>query len=170
MTFEQMVAEMVEKKMNKGLSIEASVAELANDLKAQLISSGLYEELRAKAQAIARLTVPAVATVVEAGPIDRNSTIAAIKASLKARNMNFSVTGGRGTTWGWITIDLMPATYKAFANDPDAIRAASRTMRGYFGLEGSQYINIPAGNDYYREYMDRAAGRTPIKLGKPYWD
>jgi len=29
---------------------------------------------------------------------------------------------------------------------------------------------IPASNDYYQEYIDRAEGILPIKIGKPYWD
>ena len=34
----------------------------------------------------------------------------------------------------------------------------------------SQGVSIAAGNDYYREYIDRAEGREPSVIGKPYWD
>ena len=41
--------------------------------------------------------------------MDRNETIAALKAALKARSGgNWSVTGGRGTAWGWIRICAPP--------------------------------------------------------------
>ncbi len=165
MTFEQMVAEMVEKKMAKGLSLEAAVAELAAELKPMLMESGLYEELRAKAQAIAAAEAPKVAAAL----VDRNSTIKAIKAALKARGLTYSVTGGHGTTWGWITIDLMPKMKNKCLTYSEC-REARGLMNEHFGLEGFQYISIPPGNDYYREYMDRAAGREPKKLGVPYWD
>lgn len=37
--------------------------------------------------------------------MDRNETIARIKQTLKQRTgRQWSVTGGRGTAWGWITI------------------------------------------------------------------
>ena len=42
--------------------------------------------------------------------ITRDSAIAAIRAGLKRRSgKQWSVTGGRGTAWGWITIDAPPA-------------------------------------------------------------
>ena len=40
---------------------------------------------------------------------DRNETIALIKKSLQERSgKTWSVTGGRGTAWGWITISVPP--------------------------------------------------------------
>lgn len=42
--------------------------------------------------------------------IERNEAIARIKKALKARSGKvWSVTGSRGTAWGWITIDAPPA-------------------------------------------------------------
>lgn len=42
--------------------------------------------------------------------MDRNETIKRIKDALKRRSGKpWSVTGGRGTAWGWITIDAPPA-------------------------------------------------------------
>jgi hypothetical protein len=41
---------------------------------------------------------------------DRDATIQAIRKALKARSGKvWSVTGGRGTAWGWIRIDAPPA-------------------------------------------------------------
>lgn len=34
----------------------------------------------------------------------------------------------------------------------------------------SQGVSIPAGHDYWQEYIDRAEGRAPSKVGEPYWD
>lgn len=40
---------------------------------------------------------------------DRNAVIARIKSALQRRSgKSWSVTGGRGTAWGWITIDAPP--------------------------------------------------------------
>ena len=40
----------------------------------------------------------------------RDTTIAALRAVLKVRTGRaWSVTGGRGTSWGWITVDAPPA-------------------------------------------------------------
>lgn len=33
-----------------------------------------------------------------------------------------------------------------------------------------QGISIPASDDYREEYVARAEGRTPERIGKPYWD
>jgi hypothetical protein len=31
-------------------------------------------------------------------------------------------------------------------------------------------VSISAGDDFYQEYVDRAAGRTPTVYGEKYWD
>ncbi len=42
-------------------------------------------------------------------PLTRDEAIRRIRAGLKARSSReWSVTGGRGTAWGWITIDVLP--------------------------------------------------------------
>lgn len=103
--------------------------------------------------------------------MDRNETIKTIKTALKARGLNYSVTGGRGTAWGWITIDLLPSVSKLFT--PDRRRDEYVKMVLSLGLPrewGYTAVSIPAGSDYYREYIERAEGKTPSKLGTPYWD
>ncbi|MCH7872955.1 MAG: hypothetical protein IID33_14770 [Planctomycetes bacterium] len=35
---------------------------------------------------------------------------------------------------------------------------------------GPQGVSVPDTSDYYREYTDRAEGRTPSAVGSPYWD
>jgi hypothetical protein len=101
--------------------------------------------------------------------IDRNDAIAQIKAAFKARGMKFSVTGGRGTAWGWISIDLLPADYKKLS--PDERTAKLGELNDAIGKSGHHSsISIPSSSQYYREYIDRASGIEPTVIGEPYWD
>lgn len=124
---------------------------------------------------------------------DRNATIAAIKAALKKRSgKTWSVTGGRGTAWGWINISAPPARrtwrYRLRTGMPDY----PENYEGYNGADGGHGItpedrkelatllaieqvhddgvSVPADYKYRREYIDRAEGRTPTMIGVPYWD
>jgi hypothetical protein len=98
----------------------------------------------------------------------RDDTIQKINAALKARGLRYSVTGGRGTAWGWITIDLMPAVYNGL--DEAGRTAAYRKLGDDFLEARRTSISIPAGSDYYREYIERAQGLKPAVCGTPYWD
>lgn len=105
----------------------------------------------------------------------RNDAIKAIRAALRKRHLRYSVTGGRGTAWGWIHIDLMPAEFKApFSPEHSAaINAKRAVMYRAFGLNPgmeSGSISVAASRDYYQEYIDRANGRAPSVIGQPYWD
>ena len=118
-----------------------------------------------------------------------------IKAALQKRSGKaWSVTGGRGTAWGWIRIDAPPARrtwshrikagvatdrpedYEEFdSGQPDgnmspADRAELGTLLGLEKPVHYQGESIPAGSDYWLEYIDRAMGRTPVKIGVQYWD
>ena len=126
---------------------------------------------------------------------DRDAAIKTIRAALKRRSGKaWSVTGGRGTAWGWIEIDAPPArrTWSnrlkagAVTDRPEDYeeydtgepgRMTSPTDRAelgaLLGLDGPahcQGVSIASSGDYYREYIDRAEGRTPSKIGQPYWD
>ena len=101
--------------------------------------------------------------------IGRDEAIAAIKAAFKARGLRYSVTGGRGTVWGWITIDLLPSVYKAL--DDAGRKEAYRKLAIDLGKEkGWTCETIPASSGYYHEYIDRAKGVVPSIIGIPYWD
>jgi hypothetical protein len=126
--------------------------------------------------------------------MNRNETIAAIKTALQRRSgKTWSVTGGRGTGWGWIRIDAPPARRTAHCvlkegatlNRPeDYVMVDTGKPGGYatqpdldllaslMGLERvhMQGISIPSSSAYYQEYVDRAEGRTPSVTGTPYWD
>lgn len=126
---------------------------------------------------------------------DRDETIRRIKVALQRRSgKQWSVTGGRGTAWGWITIDAPPlrrtwgrrekANLDGFELDnyedydtgkpggytSPAERAELGALLGLNGSVHSQGVSIAASNEYYREYIDRAEGRTPTKIAQPYWD
>jgi hypothetical protein len=100
---------------------------------------------------------------------DRNVTIAAIRKALRARSGKaWSVTGGSGTAWGWIRIHVPPAK-RSGSMMSDEARAELGTLLGLPPVH-PQGVSIPSSNDYYREYTDRAEGRTPSKIAQPYWD
>lgn len=114
--------------------------------------------------------------------LTRENLIKVIKDQLKKRSgKSWSVTGGKGTSYGWITIDVPPARRK-FASDGQTPKEkgysyaslAERLEIGkLLGLDGPihiQGLKIPPSRDYYREYLDRAKGRTPEKIAQPYWD
>jgi len=114
--------------------------------------------------------------------MDRNEAITQIRAGLKRRSGKaWSVTGGRGTAWGWLTIDI-PARRRTYAWDgvtsagkPDqyaslAEREELTALLGLGQLVHPQGESVPASGTYWEEYVDRANGRTPSKVGTPYWD
>lgn len=128
---------------------------------------------------------------------DRNATITAIRTALQKRSGKaWSVTGGRGTAWGWIHIDAPPAR-RTFSNrerpgvdfsapwrerydeydtgEPghSSSRADCDELARLLSIEASQCsggVGIPASYEYRREYLDRAQGKTPTVIGQPYWD
>jgi len=133
-------------------------------------------------------------TIEERG-LDRDGAIREIRTALKRRSgKTWSVTGGRGTAWGWITIDAPPARRTSHCvkragvltdNPGDyeeietgvpggsmtvAERAELGTLLGLDRPVHCQGESIPAGTDYRLEYIDRANGRTPTTHGKQYWD
>jgi hypothetical protein len=102
--------------------------------------------------------------------IDRDEAIKAIRRALKARSgKTWSVTGGRGTAWGWITITSPPARREKFGYMSEADRVELARLLGKDSVH-NQGESIPAGSDYRREYVDRAEGRDPSVQGTPYWD
>ena len=127
--------------------------------------------------------------------MDRNEAIRRIRNALKRRSGKmWSVTGGSGTAWGWIRIDVPPArrTWRNFKPEgapdiPESYRGNERDtgeptghaspaeraeLAALLGLESvhDQGVSVPASTDYYVEFVDRAEGRDPSRIGKPYWD
>lgn len=138
--------------------------------------------------------------VTSAAPrsLDRNEAIARIRDALRRRSGKaWSVTGGRGTAWGWITIDAAPARrtwiwapregkgdcpppglenwQEVDSGKPNSGHtgpADRAELAKLLGLESvhEQGVSVAAGNDYRREYVDRAEGHEPSVIGEPYWD
>jgi hypothetical protein len=125
----------------------------------------------------------------------RDETISRIKTALKKRSgKSWSVTGGKGTAWGWIKIDVLPAKQTAHfqlkaglttghtMDDYDDMDTGEKgghmtptdraQLKELLGLDSlhHQGVSIMASSDAYQEYIDRAEGRTPTKIAEPYWD
>lgn len=106
--------------------------------------------------------------------VSRDEAITAIRTPLKQRSSKaWSVRGGTGTAYGWITITAPPKRMDNYLMS----REDAKELHQLLGLDFRpgpetriQHITVPASSDYYREYVDRAAGRTPSINGKPYWD
>jgi len=103
--------------------------------------------------------------------LSRNDVIARIRAGLRRRSGKaWSVTGGRGTAYGWITISAPPARRVqpfGYISDADAAELGRLLAKPKVHCQGE---SIPASSDYYAEYIDRAEGRAPSVFGRPYWD
>lgn len=128
--------------------------------------------------------------------LDRNEVIRRIRAALQRRSGKpWSVTGGRGTAWGWITIDAPPALrtwrsrlkadaspaqlpedYEEYdSGQPDGYSSPAdrQELAKLLGLDHPvhfQGVQVASSSDHYREYLDRAEGRAPSTIAKPYWD
>lgn len=130
--------------------------------------------------------------------MDRDEAIRKIRAGLQKRSGKpWSVKGGRGTAWGWITIDAPPsrATWSHRLKQTPGVlvpdlpenyepydtgkpghsmspqdRAELTKLLGLEQIVSFQGESVPASNNHYQEFVDRAEGRTPSVIGKPYWD
>ena len=113
--------------------------------------------------------------------MDRNEVIKRIRAALKKRSgRSWSVTGGRGTAWGWIKINAPPARCRydwtgtmGVGSGHSPSLADRNELANLLGKEGPMHPqgeSIPASSAYYQEYVDRAEGRTPSVIGTQYWD
>lgn len=147
------------------------------------------------AHALSAHQLDSIRAICEQG---RDATIAAIKAALKRRSRkSWSVTGGRGTAWGWITIDAPPArrtwTHKPkpglgdcpppgnefwdYVNTFETGHGTSpqdcEELAKLMGLPNvhEQGHNVPACNDHYRVALCRAMhGHAGPFSAEQYWD
>jgi len=104
--------------------------------------------------------------------MDRNEAIEIIKTELKKRSgKTWSVIGGKGTGWGWITIISPPKRRMAefdYMTKEDCLE-----LQRLLNLDKpvhNQGEMIAASSDYRLEYVARAKGEKPQKYGKIYWD
>lgn len=94
-----------------------------------------------------------------------------IRAGLKARTgKTWSVRNGRGTGWGWLRVSSPPKRCDELGRMPEtevAELAEALGIAPHLARNGVQVINTP---DAYTEFVDRAWGREPSAIGRPYWD
>jgi hypothetical protein len=141
--------------------------------------------------------MPATLKLITTDSTDRNEVIAAIRANLKARSGKaWSVTGGKGTAWGWITIDTAPARRtwhwqetgrtnaetgmpetvevcdpsKPYGHMGPAERAELTQLLGLSREVHHQGESVPASHSHRLEYLARSRGETPTVFGEAYWD
>ena len=102
--------------------------------------------------------------------LERNDVIKRIKKALQKRSgRTWSVTGGRGTAYGWIKISSPPKRMENWYM-PESDRKELGDLLGLSKPVHQQGESIPSSNAYYQEYIDRAEGREPTRIGTPYWD
>jgi hypothetical protein len=122
---------------------------------------------------------PPVASPTPALPVksgseyrDRGVAITAIRAALRERSgKTWSVTGGRGTGYGFIDIQSPPARRADEWTMTDVERSELAALlslpRDMVGRDG---VTVMASGDYREEYVARAQGRAPEMYGRAYWD
>lgn len=107
----------------------------------------------------------------ESQSLSRTQAISRISKALNTRSgKSWSVTGGRGTAWGWLRINVPPKARNEFGYMPDAARAELAVLLGLDRPVHMQGVSIASSSDYYQEFVDRAEGRAPSVIGQPYWD
>jgi hypothetical protein len=126
--------------------------------------------------------------------MSRDEAIQRIRKALKRRSGKaWSVTGGRGTAYGWLEIDVPPAkrtwafretgerdasgfpVYEEYDTGQPGHHASPTDRAELAALLSIPSVHhqghsIPASSDYWQEYIDRAEGRTPSVIGHQYWD
>ncbi len=102
--------------------------------------------------------------------IERDETIRTIRAALKTRTgRTWSVTGGRGTAWGWILITAPPARRVNWGMTDDDIATLSAAMGSGGGMVGRGGYTVPSSDAYYAQAVALASG-LPATPAEPYWD
>lgn len=100
---------------------------------------------------------------------ERDDTILILRRELKRRSgKTWSVKGGRGTSWGWITISAPPArSADRWGTMTETDRQELSELLGErVSVQGA---SVPDSRAYRTEYVDRVRGlhATPAA---PYWD
>ena len=123
-------------------------------------------------------TAPAAkASVTTESPVDytsRDVAIKSIRSALKERSGKaWSVRGGVGTAWGWITISSPPkrhVNHRMTEEDTaDLHKLLGLPWNPNHGVT-AQSITVADTGEHRREFVARAQGRTPDVVGKQYWD
>lgn len=102
--------------------------------------------------------------------MNRDEAIRRIRAGLKKRSgKTWSVTGGRGTGWGWIRIMSPPARRDGYSMSAED-RAELGRLLGMAGPAHGQGEQVPASTAYYTRYVELAETGSSTVEARPYWD
>jgi len=106
-------------------------------------------------------------TIIET-PTDRNDFIRIVKHNLRERSgKSWSVKGGRGTAWGWVTICALPSQMDGYCMS----EAQCEELGALLGERvHSQGTLVPSASDFRMEYVQRSAGVEVTVVGVPSWD
>ena len=114
----------------------------------------------------------------------REGVIKELRRALKARTgLTWSVTGGKGTAYGWIRIDAPPKERRF--DSTGTVELTGTGPCGYMSLKRRKMLadalglgqpthcqgeSIPSQYDYQQEYLERANGLVPSVKGVAQWD
>jgi hypothetical protein len=104
---------------------------------------------------------------------DRERTVKLIRTALRLRSGKaWSVSIGRGTARGWITITAPPARHWNGHMSLDDRAELGRLLYGESGEPvHAQGESVPASSEYRRVYIQRALyGTANGFTASPYWD
>ena len=148
-----------------GNSVWATESQGAETLRTVTLAPALTETEQYRLAKAAQSEAPAY------GPeenMDRASVIKRIRAGLKQRSgKEWSVTGGTGTAYGWLEISAPP---RRRLEHGQLTPEDAKELKELLNETAMPPYSVPASHDHYREYIDRAWGRTPRVHGKQYWD
>lgn len=105
----------------------------------------------------------------ELDDVGRDEAIVVVRDALRRRSgRSWSVTGGRGTAWGWIRIAAPPSCRDTLGGMSDADR---RELSLLLGVDVHyQGVDVPASSEYRRLFMARALGLETNTAPVRYWD
>lgn len=121
-------------------------------------------------------------------PLSREDAIKRIRNGLRARTgRSWSVTGGRGTSYSWLTIDAPPKRRTCDADGapaPETRTRSGQVAERYMCAADREALaralakdwihpqgeSVPPGAGCREEYIDRAEGRPPSRECQRDWD
>jgi hypothetical protein len=101
--------------------------------------------------------------------METEEAVKRIREALRERSGKpWSVTRGRGTAYSWLRIMSPPARrVRAMMTPEDCVELG--VLLGLDRECSPTGASVPGQDDYHREYVDRAEGRTPSVLGEADW-
>lgn len=115
------------------------------------------------------VAAPAPTLPLRDAPMETEEAVKRIREALRERSGKpWSVARLRGTASCWLRITAPPARRVAGMMTPGD-RAELGVLLGLDRECSPTGESVPGQDDYHREYVDRAEGRTPSVLGEADW-